>query len=100
VAVHRAVCAAFPDIASYGGLRAGDDGDHGSGQALDIMISGDAGWEVAEYVRANAGELGVSYIIYSQRIWSADQAGAGWRWMEDRGSTTANHYDHVHVSVY
>jgi hypothetical protein len=100
VAVHRAVCAAFPGISSYGGLRAGDDGDHGSGQALDIMISGDAGWEVAEYVRANAGELGVSYIIYSQRIWSADQAGAGWRWMEDRGSTTANHYDHVHVSVY
>jgi hypothetical protein len=24
----------------------------------------------------------------------------GWRWMEDRGSTTANHYDHVHVTVY
>jgi hypothetical protein len=24
----------------------------------------------------------------------------GWRWMEDRGSTTANHYDHVHATVY
>ncbi|MDQ1640746.1 MAG: hypothetical protein QOJ90_97, partial [Actinomycetota bacterium] len=24
----------------------------------------------------------------------------GWRPMADRGSTTANHYDHVHVSVY
>jgi len=24
----------------------------------------------------------------------------GWRLMPDRGSTTANHYDHVHVSVY
>jgi hypothetical protein len=100
VSVHRAVCNSFPSISSYGGVRPGDDGEHGTGQALDVMISGDAGWEVAEYVRANAGELGVSYIIYSQQIWSVDRAGEGWRYMEDRGSTTANHYDHVHVSVY
>jgi len=100
VSVYRSVCSSFPSVNSYGGVRPGDSGEHGSGQALDIMISGDAGWEVAEYVRANAGELGVSYIIYSQKIWSTDRAGEGWRYMEDRGSTTANHYDHVHVSVY
>lgn len=99
VSVHRAVCNKFPSISDYGGVRPGDDGEHGTGQALDIMISGDAGWEVAEYVRANAGELGVSYVIYSQKIWSTDRASEGWRYMEDRGSTTANHYDHVHVSV-
>jgi uncharacterized protein YraI len=100
VSVYRSVCSSFPSVSSYGGVRPGDSGEHGSGQALDIMISGDAGWEVAEYVRANAGELGVSYVIYSQKIWSTDRASEGWRYMEDRGSTTANHYDHVHVSVY
>lgn len=100
VAVHRAVCNEFPSISDYGGVRPGDDGEHGTGHALDIMISGDAGWEVAEFVRANAGELGVSYVIYSQKIWSTDRASEGWRYMEDRGSTTANHYDHVHVSVH
>ena len=100
IAVHRAVCGAFPSITSYGGVRPGDDGDHGTGQALDIMISGDAGWEVAEFVRANYDALGVSEVIYSQKIWSVERSGEGWRWMEDRGSTTANHYDHVHVSVY
>jgi Bacterial SH3 domain len=100
IAVHRATCALFPDITSYGGVRPGDDGEHGTGQALDIMISGDPGWEVAEYVRANAGELGVSEVIYSQKIWTVDRGSEGWRYMEDRGSTTANHYDHVHVTVY
>jgi hypothetical protein len=100
VSVYRSVCASFPSVSSYGGVRPGDSGEHGTGQALDIMISGDPGWEVAEYVRANAGQLGVSYVIYAQKIWSADRAGEGWRYMEDRGSTTANHYDHVHVSVH
>lgn len=100
IAVHRAVCGAFPSITSYGGVRPGDDGDHGTGRALDIMISGDAGWEVAEYVRSNYDTLGVSEVIYSQKIWSVERSAEGWRWMEDRGSTTANHYDHVHVSVY
>jgi hypothetical protein len=100
VAVHRAVCGAFPSITSYGGVRSGDSGEHGTGNALDVMISGDAGWEVAEFVRANAGDLGVSEVIYAQKIWTVERGSEGWRYMEDRGSTTANHYDHVHVSVY
>jgi hypothetical protein len=100
VAVHRAVCGAFPSITSYGGVRSGDSGEHGTGNALDIMISGDPGWEVAEFVRANAGDLGVSEVIYAQKIWTVERGSEGWRYMEDRGSTTANHYDHVHVSVY
>ena len=45
-------------------------------------------------------QLGIEYIIYSQKIWSVERGGEGWRWMSDRGSTTANHYDHVHVTVY
>jgi hypothetical protein len=98
VAVHEAVCANFPEITSYGTFRG--DGEHAQGLAVDIMVSGDRGWEVAEFVRAHYSELGVSYIIYSQNIWSVERSGEGWRGMEDRGSTTANHYDHVHVTTY
>jgi len=98
-AVHRAVCAQFPSITSYGTFRSGG-GDHGRGLAVDIMVSGELGWQVAEFVRANAGQLGVSYAIYSQRIWSVERGGEGWRPMSDRGSATANHYDHVHVSTF
>ncbi|HJR37796.1 MAG TPA: SH3 domain-containing protein [Nocardioidaceae bacterium] len=98
VLVHRAVCAAFPEITTYGGLRS--DGEHGQGLALDIMVSGSLGDQVAEYLRANAGSLGISYLIWSQQIWTVERSSEGWRYMEDRGSTTANHYDHVHVTVY
>jgi hypothetical protein len=98
-AVHNAVCAAFPSITSYGTLRGGG-GDHGVGRAVDIMVSGPLGWDVANFVRTHYAELGVSYVIYSQHIWSVERGGEGWRWMEDRGSTTANHYDHVHVTTY
>jgi hypothetical protein len=96
--VHEAVCAAFPEISVYGTFRS--DGEHSQGLAIDIMVSGSRGWEVAEFVRANYSRLGVNYLIYAQQIWSVDRAGEGWRGMEDRGSTTANHYDHVHVTTY
>jgi hypothetical protein len=96
--VHAAVCAAFPDISTYGTFRG--DGEHAQGIAVDIMVSGEEGWKVAEFVRANYSELGVSYVIYSQNIWSVERSGEGWRGMSDRGSTTANHYDHVHVTTY
>lgn len=96
--LHEAVCAAFPEITNYGGTRT--DGDHGRGLALDIMVSGSTGWEVAEFVRDNYQSFDVNYVIYEQKIWSVDRSGEGWRSMEDRGSATANHMDHVHVSVY
>lgn len=98
VKVHEAVCAAFPEITAYGTFRG--DGEHAQGLAVDIMVSGDRGWQVADFVRAHYSELGVNYVIYSQHIWSVDRSGEGWRGMEDRGSTTANHYDHVHVTTY
>jgi hypothetical protein len=98
VAVHEAVCANFPEITTYGTFRG--DGEHAEGLAVDIMTSGDRGWQVAEFVRAHYAELGVNYIMYSQRIWSVERSSEGWRYVEDRGSTTANHYDHVHVTTY
>ncbi|MGH3331228.1 MAG: SH3 domain-containing protein [Nocardioidaceae bacterium] len=102
VTVHRAVCAEFPQVETYYGVRPGDDGEHGSGHALDIMVGDDSatGDAIAEFVQDHYKELGVSQIIWSQRIWTVERSSEGWRWMEDRGSTTANHYDHVHVTVY
>lgn len=98
-AVYRSVCAAFPGVSSYGGVRPGDSGDHGTGRAVDIMISGEAGWDIARYVQANAGALGVTYVIYQQKIWMAGDPAGAWSAMEDRGGATANHFDHVHVST-
>jgi resuscitation-promoting factor RpfB len=101
ISVHRAVCAEFPQIGTYGGLRVGDDGEHGEGRALDIMVSDSSlGDAIAEFVQANYDSLGVSEILWSQQIWTVERSSEGWRWMPDYGSATANHYDHVHVTVY
>lgn len=97
-AVHQAVCGNFSELTSYGTFRS--DGEHSQGIAIDIMVSGDRGWQVANFVRENYQALGVSYVIYAQRIWSVERGGEGWRPMSDRGSATANHYDHVHVTTY
>jgi hypothetical protein len=101
IRVHRAVCAEFPDVSSYLGLRPGDGDEHGTGQAIDAMVSSSSlGDAVAGYVRSNYQALGVSEVIWAQQIWTVERSSEGWRPMEDRGSATANHYDHVHVTVY
>jgi hypothetical protein len=100
IRVHRALCARYPQISSFGGRRA-SSGFHGTGQAIDEMIANSSvGWDIANWTRANASKLGVSEVIYYQKIWTVQRSSEGWRPMEDRGSPTANHYDHVHVSVY
>ncbi|MFD0689400.1 hypothetical protein [Actinomadura fibrosa] len=95
----------FPTI---GCSRPGDPQDHGSGRACDFMESTGGkmpsasaqahGDQVAQYVISNASRLGIKYVIWKQRIYDMRGSG-GWRAMEDRGSITANHFDHVHVSV-
>jgi hypothetical protein len=96
ILVHRAVCATFPDITAYGGIGGGE---HASGKALDIMTSGARGAEIAAWLQANYSKLGIVEVIYQQRIWTSQRASDGWRAMPDRGSATANHFDHVHVLV-
>jgi hypothetical protein len=98
ILVHRAVCATFPDITSYGGIR-GDGSEHASGKAVDIMTSGARGAEIAAWLQANYSKLGIVEIIYQQKIWTTQRASEGWRAMPDRGSATANHFDHIHVLV-
>jgi hypothetical protein len=100
IVVHRAVCAHFPQVTTYGGWRA--DGEHADGHAVDIMVYGDhaTGQAIASWLRANASILHVDDVIWSQHIWTTQRSSEGWRLMPDRGSTTANHYDHVHVRVF
>jgi hypothetical protein len=101
VRVHRAICARFPSVRAYGGVRADSLPEHPSGRALDAMISNTGtGWAIANFVRANAKRLGVSQVIFDRRIWTVQRGGEGWRNFGDRGSATANHEDHVHVTVY
>lgn len=98
VRVYRAVCNNFPQITRYGGYS--PHGEHSSGRALDIMTSDLAlGNAIADFLRAHASELDLFDVIWQQHIWTPVRAGEGWRAMPDRGSPTANHYDHVHVSV-
>ncbi|MBT9255072.1 hypothetical protein KMZ32_08215 [Phycicoccus sp. MAQZ13P-2] len=60
------------------------------------MTSGAQGDAIAAYVQAHVSEFNVKYLIWQQRYWAP---GEGWRLMEDRGSPTQNHFDHVHVTV-
>ncbi|MEX5719809.1 hypothetical protein ABQ292_15705, partial [Geodermatophilus sp. WL48A] len=66
--------------------------------AADFMVYSDSGKgsAVAQYVIDNAARFKVDYVIWQQRIYMI--GGSGWQAMEDRGSATANHMDHVHVS--
>lgn len=107
-AVVNAVLASYPKITNIYGWRASSSysSDHPSGRAVDIMIpsykkssSISYGWTIAHYFQKNAAKYNVKYIIYRQKVWNAAYPDRGWRAMEDRGSDTANHMDHVHVSV-
>jgi hypothetical protein len=99
IRVHRAVCTVFPQIKSYAGLSGG--GEHATGRALDIMTKDlELGTAIALMAREHWRELGVSQVIWQQHIWTSERGGDGWRPMESRGSETANHMDHVHVTTY
>lgn len=99
VSVLRDVCSKFPDINRFLGYRGSAGSHHSDGRAIDVMVSGQRGWDVAHYAQRNAGRLGITEVIYERKIWTTQRAGDGWRWMEDRGSVSANHYDHVHITV-
>ena len=84
-------------VTNIGGYRAGDPQDHGKGLALDVMVpvSSALGDSIAAWAIANSGDLNIKYVIWKQRIW---MPGRAWKGMENRRSTTQNHYDHVHLS--
>jgi hypothetical protein len=68
------------------------------GRAADFMVYTDRskGDALARYVIDKAARFRVEYVIWRQRIYVISSG--SWRAMEDRGSPTANHMDHVHVA--
>jgi uncharacterized protein YgiM (DUF1202 family) len=107
IKVHRAMRARFPQITVYGGVRPSVIPDHEQGRALDCMIpnyqsaSGKAlGNEAAAWAKANARSLGINYVIWNQHIWNITRDSEGWRFMADRGSDSANHRNHIHITVF
>ena len=100
IRLYRAVCHAFPQVQHY--LGWGARSEHDTGNAIDVMVYGDKalGDRIAAWAQAHAGELDLYDILWYHRIWTPVRASEGWRTFADRGSPTANHMDHVHVSVY
>lgn len=99
----RAVSATFPEILDIGGVRSDPLKWHPHGLAIDVMIpnarseAGKAlGDSVLAYVLENAERFGLVHAIWRQTIYKPDGSP---RLMSNRGSDTANHYDHVHIAT-
>ena len=87
------------NLTTIGGYRASDPyPDHPSGKAADFMVGTDKakGDAIVVYLQQNVERLHVKYLIWYQRSWTP---GKGWKDMADRGSDTANHKDHVHLTI-
>ena len=85
-------------ISNIGGYRPGGDGfnEHSTGRALDVMVgnNGSAGDAVKNFALANADAIDLKWVIWKQHLYLP---GGGGHDMEDRGSPTDNHMDHVHI---
>jgi len=85
----------WPEIDTIGGYRASDPyPDHPSGLALDVMTGDPVGTEVNDWLHREMNALALGYTIWKQIFKPAGGAG---NLMEDRGSPTQNHMDHVHA---
>ncbi|MCB0911214.1 MAG: hypothetical protein KDB60_06320 [Propionibacteriaceae bacterium] len=104
-------------IATWGGSSSGisracsigTTSEHKEGRALDWHMDVKYASQrkrvdkALAWLTANNGEvayrLGVMYILWNQHIWSVYYPELGWRKMASRGSYTANHKNHVHISL-
>jgi len=96
----------WPQIKTFGGVHADPLPDHPSGRALDLMLPNyksaagkKLGHDMSRWLQKRHTELGINYIIYDQHIWNEQRDKEGWRPMASRGSDSANHKNHVHVTV-
>lgn len=112
VVISRLVHVKWPQVRKIWGWRPYDAyPDHPAGRAVDIMIPSRApraessgydtelGNEIARFFQRHADQHGIYYILWRQRMWLAGNRADDWSHMSDRGSDTANHMDHVHISV-
>lgn len=97
--LRAAVLEAFPQITDIGGYRSPDGyNEHSSGRALDVMVPN---WQSPEGIALGnqivdwaLATPGVNRVMWQQSI---IRPGGQITPIEDRGSPTANHMDHVHI---
>jgi peptidoglycan DL-endopeptidase CwlO len=89
--------------------RSGGGGEHPKGRACDWAAATGTfggvatgaertyGDQLAMWYVKNADRLGVLYVIWFRQIWLP---GSGWRAYSGSGSPSAEHTNHVHLSVY
>ena len=82
-----------------------DNPEHHSGRAIDFMthkLDDSVGDVVCDILWSRRKAFGLQHLIWKQRIKSTDPRYSPGQWvlMDDRGSTTNNHRDHVHAMFY
>ena len=104
--VHQATAAGFPEPRCF---RVDDHGEHPQGRACDWMTTsgGEAaggqkamGDALAAWAVANAGALGIRYVIWFRMIWTDD--GRGWHAYDNPfggDDPSGWHTNHVHISM-
>ena len=96
-------------------LRPGTRSEHPQGRACDVTFGNQigtrptaeqlaVGWQMAEWLQANAEVLGVEYLIWQAQIWSVGRAEEGWRpynggGIHDPTNVTGGHIDHLHITA-
>lgn len=71
--------------------------EHHSRRAVDFMCSKAAGKWITDYLWAHRAEFGLVHFIHDHHITSTVVEPGKRRKMDDRGNSTANHEDHVHM---
>ncbi|OCH80311.1 hypothetical protein A9310_22040 [Gordonia sp. UCD-TK1] len=95
VLMRRIIFRLWKQIKDIGGYRQDAYPEHPSGRALDVMVPDlKTGDEVNAWTHANAKKFPIEHTIWKQR-WRP-QGNINGTPMEDRGSPTQNHMDHVH----
>lgn len=95
ILMRRIIFRLWKQIKDIGGYRQDAYPEHPSGRALDVMVPDmKTGDEVNAWTHANAKKFPIEHTIWKQR-WRP-QGNINGTPMEDRGSPTQNHMDHVH----
>lgn len=99
----RAVSEAFPEIKDIGGCRPDSLPWHPQGKAIDVMIpdpmspAGKAlGDAVMRFAMQHREKFDLNHVIWRQTMYLPD---GSVQHMENRGSPTQNHMDHVHIAT-
>lgn len=95
-----------------GGVSTGhsENSKHYQGKAIDFFFKPykkaskvAKGWTFANWAVANAQRLGITNVIYQDRIWSSNSSFKGWQnfvpTYGDLKNATIRHLDHVHIDV-